>query len=101
VENLSFKTLTWRQGGTLTKPFCVEEVKQAVWDCDNYKMPRLDGINFGFIKDFWESSKTILCDLFLNFIGTGNYQKVLIVLSSHLFLRWKAFNGCHNFGLSL
>ncbi|PNX65115.1 cysteine-rich receptor-like protein kinase, partial [Trifolium pratense] len=29
------------------------EVKSAVWDCDSYKSPGPDGINFGFIKDFW------------------------------------------------
>ena len=28
-----------------------------VWDCDSYKSRGLDGVNFGFIKDFWEDIK--------------------------------------------
>ena len=40
------------------KPFSVEEVKVAVWDCENFKCPGRDGDTFGFIKDFWN----ILCD---------------------------------------
>ncbi|MCI30436.1 cysteine-rich receptor-like protein kinase, partial [Trifolium medium] len=53
VDNLQLKRLTQLEGGSLTKPFSVEEVKAAVWDYDNYKSPGPDGINFGFIKDFW------------------------------------------------
>ncbi|GAU43818.1 hypothetical protein TSUD_248070 [Trifolium subterraneum] len=52
VENLHFRQLTPNEGGNLTKPFSLEEVKAAVWDCDSYKSPGPDGINFGFIKDF-------------------------------------------------
>lgn len=35
VENLTYKTLNLDQGGLLTKPFCIEELKQALWDCDS------------------------------------------------------------------
>ncbi|GAU50553.1 hypothetical protein TSUD_281270 [Trifolium subterraneum] len=34
-------------------PFSEAEVKSDVWDCDSYKITGSDGINFGFIKDFW------------------------------------------------
>ncbi|MCI85946.1 endonuclease/exonuclease/phosphatase family protein, partial [Trifolium medium] len=37
VENLQFSSLTLAEGGSLTRPFSVEEVKAAVWDCDSYK----------------------------------------------------------------
>ncbi|MCI46441.1 endonuclease/exonuclease/phosphatase family protein, partial [Trifolium medium] len=53
VENHQFLRLTPLEGGSLTKHFSVEEVKAAVWDCDGYKNSGPDGINFGFIKDFW------------------------------------------------
>ncbi|MCI51418.1 cysteine-rich receptor-like protein kinase, partial [Trifolium medium] len=53
VDDLQFSRLTLLEGGSLIKPFSVEEVKTAVWDCDSYKSPGPDGINFGFIKDFW------------------------------------------------
>jgi len=53
VENLPFKTLTYVEGEGLIKPFSVDEVKNAVWDCDSCKSPGPDGVNFGFNKEFW------------------------------------------------
>ena len=53
VGNFHFKTLTFQDGGGLVKPFSVDEVKAAVWDCDSFKSPGADGVNFGFIKEFW------------------------------------------------
>ena len=53
--------------GELTRLFS-EEVKQAVWDCDSFKGPGRGGINFGFIKDFWEKLKLILCSSYWSFI---------------------------------
>ncbi|GAU36154.1 hypothetical protein TSUD_275130 [Trifolium subterraneum] len=58
VDNLQFKRLTQLEGGSLTKPFSVAEVKAAVWDCDSYKSPGPDGVNFGFIKYFWPELQT-------------------------------------------
>ncbi|MCI81921.1 endonuclease/exonuclease/phosphatase family protein, partial [Trifolium medium] len=52
MGDLQFSTLSISEGGSLIKPFSVEEVRHAVWDCDNYKSPRPDGITFGFLKDF-------------------------------------------------
>jgi hypothetical protein len=40
------------EGGGLIKPFLVDEVKDVVWDCDSFKSPGPDGVNFGFIKEF-------------------------------------------------
>ncbi|MCI59174.1 cysteine-rich receptor-like protein kinase, partial [Trifolium medium] len=42
VDNLQFRRLTPVEGGSLTKPFSVDEVKTAVWDCDSYKSPGPD-----------------------------------------------------------
>ncbi|PNX64714.1 cysteine-rich receptor-like protein kinase, partial [Trifolium pratense] len=53
VDNLLFKRLNHVECSSLTKPFSEDEVKSAVWDCDSFKSPGPDGINFGFIKDFW------------------------------------------------
>jgi len=65
IEGLQFSLLSHREGASLVKPFSVEEVKNAVWDCDNYKCPGPDGITFGFIKDFWD----ILRDDVMHFLG--------------------------------
>lgn len=52
VDNFSVKILTSALCGDLIKPFSIEEVKQALWDCDSFKSPGSNGINFSFIKDF-------------------------------------------------
>jgi len=57
VDNLPFRKLSFVEAGNLTKPFTVEEVKQAVWDCDSFKSLGPDGVNFGFIKQFWDMMK--------------------------------------------
>ncbi|MCH80812.1 cysteine-rich receptor-like protein kinase, partial [Trifolium medium] len=53
VDDFQFSTLSPSEGGSLVKPFSVDEVKAAVWDCDSYKSLGPDGINFGFLKEFW------------------------------------------------
>ncbi|MCI19632.1 cysteine-rich receptor-like protein kinase, partial [Trifolium medium] len=57
VEDLQFRTLSFAEGGSLVKPFSVNEVEAAIWDCDSYKSPGPDGINFGFLKEFWSEMK--------------------------------------------
>ncbi|GAU35285.1 hypothetical protein TSUD_274870 [Trifolium subterraneum] len=52
VDSLTFKPLLPTEVGSLIRPFSLEEIKAAVSDCDSYKSPGPDGINFGFIKDF-------------------------------------------------
>jgi len=39
------------------RPFTLEEVKEALWDCDSFKCPGPDGITLGFVKDFWDVLK--------------------------------------------
>jgi len=65
IENLNFNMLNVGQCGELTNPFSAEEVKQAVWDCNSFKSPGPDGVNMGFVKDYWPE----LCDDFMRFLG--------------------------------
>lgn len=57
VDNIIFKSLNLTQCGDLTIPFTLDEVKQAMQDYNSYKSTGSDGVNFGFIKDFWEDLK--------------------------------------------
>lgn len=41
----------------LIAPFFEEEIKEAVWSCDNFKSPDPDGYNFKFLKCFWDLIK--------------------------------------------
>ena len=53
LGTLQFRRLSFMEMGTLTKPFSMDEVKAAMWDCDSFKSPGPDDINFGFFKNFW------------------------------------------------
>ena len=75
VEGLNFRKLSYAQGGNLVRSFTLEEVKQAVWDCDSFKSPGLDGINFGFIKDFWHELKDDFITFLLEFHRNGKLTK--------------------------
>ncbi|XP_024634416.1 uncharacterized protein [Medicago truncatula] len=58
MEGLQFRSLSVCEGTALTKPFSLEEVKVAVWDCDDFKSPGPDGISFRFVKEFWDLLKS-------------------------------------------
>ena len=75
VENLRFRQLSMAEVGSLIRPFTVEEVKQAVWDCDSYKSPGPDGINFGFIKQFWTTLKEDFMCFITEFHRNGRLTK--------------------------
>jgi len=75
VEGLNFRKLSYSQAGNLVRPFTLEEVKQAVWDCDSYKSPGPDGINFGFIKDFWQELKDDFMRFMMEFHRNGKLSK--------------------------
>ncbi|PNX58846.1 cysteine-rich receptor-like protein kinase, partial [Trifolium pratense] len=61
--------------GGLIKPFSEAEVKQAVWECDSYKSPGPDGINFGFIKDFWVDLRGDIMRFLIDFHRNGRLSK--------------------------
>ncbi|CAJ2673682.1 unnamed protein product [Trifolium pratense] len=55
----------------------MDEVKAAVWDCDSYKSPGPDGINFGFIKDFWAEMQGDIMRFISEFHRNGRLTKGL------------------------
>jgi hypothetical protein len=75
VDGLQFRTLTPAEGGTLVRPFSVEEVHAAVWDCDSYKSPGPDGINFGFLKEFWPELKGDIMRFITEFHRNGKLTR--------------------------
>lgn len=72
---LQFPSLTYREGAGLVKPFSIEEVKTAVWDCENYKCPGPDDITFGFIKDFWDVVQDDVMRFLVEFHRNGRLTK--------------------------
>ncbi|GAU51172.1 hypothetical protein TSUD_412070 [Trifolium subterraneum] len=75
VEELQFSTLTYAEGGSLVRPFSVDEVKAAIWDCDSFKSPGPDGINFGFLKEFWSEMKVDIMRFVTEFHRNGKLSK--------------------------
>jgi len=72
---LVFRTLSFAEGGSLTKPFSVAEVKTVVWDCDSYKSPGPDGVNIGFLKEFWDDVKGDVMNFITDFHRNGRLTR--------------------------
>jgi hypothetical protein len=77
VYGLPFRQLSFGEAGNLTRPFSIEEVKQAVWDCDDSKSPGPDGVNFDFIKKNWDLLKDDFMRLLVEFQRNGKLTKGL------------------------
>jgi len=75
MEGLQFRQLCMVESGSLIRPFTLEEVKQAVWDCDSFKSPGPDGISFGFLKKFWPELKDDFMRFVLEFHRNGRLIK--------------------------
>jgi len=57
LDNVEFNRITEEDNASLVGRITEEEVKLAVWSCDNDKSLGPDGFNFGFIKFCWEEIK--------------------------------------------
>ena len=44
-------------------------------DCDSFKSPGLDGINFGFIKEFWQDIKSEIMRFIVEFHWNSKLMK--------------------------
>jgi len=75
VQGLNFKKLSYGQASNLVRPFSLEEVKKAVWECESFKSPGPDGIIFGFIKDFWHELKDDFMRFLVEFHCNGRLTK--------------------------
>jgi len=75
VENMRFCQLSMVEAGNLIRPFTLEEVKQAIWDCDRFKSPGPDGINFGYLNQFWNMVKDDFMRFIVEFHHNGRLTK--------------------------
>lgn len=80
MYNLQFETLCNQDAIDLVKPFSMEEVKQTIWDCQSFKSPGANEINFGFIKDFWEEIKNDTMWFIIDFHRNDSLAKGIIAL---------------------
>jgi len=75
MAGVNFRTLSFSDGACLVKPFTLEEVKAAVWDCDSFKCPGPDGITLGFVKDFWDILQVDVMRFLMEFHRNGRLAK--------------------------
>ncbi|MCH80913.1 cysteine-rich receptor-like protein kinase, partial [Trifolium medium] len=77
IENLNFKSTSAEEAYALEMPFSEEEVKQAAWNCDSFKSLGPDGVNFGFVKDFWPEVKSDFMRFLLEFYSNSKLVRGL------------------------
>jgi len=75
VEDFNFRKLFVNESSNLVRPFTLEEVKSAIWDCDSFKSPGPDGISFGFMKQFWVDLKDDFMRFVTEFYHNGKLTK--------------------------
>jgi hypothetical protein len=75
MENFSFKQISEPDADMLVERFYVEEIKEAVWECESSKSPGPDGVSLGFIKEFWEELKDDIIRFLVEFHENGKLVK--------------------------
>ena len=75
LEGICFQKLNQHQNDRLTACFQEEEVKNAIWDCGSDKCPGPDGLNFRFIKNFWQLLKPDILRFLDEFYVHGVFPK--------------------------
>ena len=75
LDNVPFPNISSEDNRALIKAISIEEVKQAVWDCDSNKSPGPDGFNFSFFKEFWEIINIELYKVVCCFKKWGRWPK--------------------------
>ncbi|KAK5837222.1 hypothetical protein PVK06_013032 [Gossypium arboreum] len=72
---LNFKKLSEETTSKLELPFTLEEIKEAVWSCDELKAPGLVGFNMCFFKGCWQLVREDLFNMMIEFFRTGKLKK--------------------------
>ena len=75
LDGICFQKINQHQNDRLTTRFQEEEVKQAIWDCGSDKSPGPDGLNFKFIKQFWQLFKPDILRFLDEFYVHGVFPK--------------------------
>ena len=77
VYELNFKRLKEEEGKRLEEVVSLEELKNAVWDCEGSKAPGPDGFNFNFFKKSWLLIKDELMGFVMDFMRKGKMERGL------------------------
>ena len=75
LDGVQFRSLREDDKVLLDKKFDLEEIREAVWDCEGNKSPGPDGFNFTFIKRFWDLLKDDIWRVLNEFYENGRLSK--------------------------
>jgi hypothetical protein len=75
LDGIAFPHLSEVDVEGLTALFTMEEITDAVRECDGAKSPGSDGFNFAFIKEFWDLLKGDVHIMFDQFHGNSRLPK--------------------------
>ncbi|KAK2397838.1 hypothetical protein QL285_059374 [Trifolium repens] len=75
LDGIVFPVLSEVEVEGLTALFTMEEITEAVRECDGAKSPGPDGFNFAFIKEFWDLLKGDVHIMFDQFHGNSRLPK--------------------------
>ena len=75
LNGVRFNGIGQLQHDMLVGSFNEEEIRAAVWDCGSEKSPGPDGLNFKFIKQFWEVLKPDFRRFFDEFHANGVFPR--------------------------
>ncbi|KAJ0532538.1 putative RNA-directed DNA polymerase [Helianthus annuus] len=67
----NIKKISEVESSTIEEPFSELEIKDAIFDCGDDRSPGPDGLNFKFIKYFWDLFKDDFTRIFARFFDTG------------------------------
>ena len=73
--NMNFNRIEGVHNYNMVREFTEKEVRSAVWDYDNSKSLSPDGVNFRFVKEFWEDIKHDFIGIMAKFQVNGQRGK--------------------------
>ena len=75
LDGVRFEGITQHQNQLLVGKFNEEEIRAAVWDCGSEKSPGPHGLNFKFIKQFWDVLKPDISRFLDEFHANGVFPR--------------------------
>ncbi|GJY21616.1 hypothetical protein Tco_0394182 [Tanacetum coccineum] len=81
IRSPRFSTLSPTESSFLDADFTINEIKEAVWSCAGSRAPGPDGLNFNFIKRYWDILET---DFFRSIKHRCTYKVIAKLLASRL-----------------
>ena len=75
LDGVEFKIINQKENAKLVARFEEDEVRATVWECGSSKNPGLYGLNFKFIKKFWNVMKMNVLHFLDEFHANGRFRK--------------------------